>query len=190
MRSFLFRFFYKIDQIKRVIATKYNLIRYCYVFTRESSKNVTIRNKVRFNPYRTDTTRITLKDEVYIERHTTFQGGGILNIGRCTTIGEFTIIGCNMKIDIGDYVQIASGCSIRDSNHVIPKNHKELITASGIESEPVIIEDDVWIAANVSILKGVKIGKGSVIGANSVVTKDIPPYSIAAGCPAKVIKKR
>ena len=54
---------------------------------------------------------------------------------------------------------------------------------------PVLIEDSVWIGDNVVVLSGVTIGKGSVIGANSVVTKDIPPYSMAVGCPAKVIKK-
>ncbi len=54
----------------------------------------------------------------------------------------------------------------------------------------VIIKDDVWIGSNVTILKGVKIEEGSVIGAGSVVTKSIPPYSIAVGNPARVIKKR
>ena len=51
----------------------------------------------------------------------------------------------------------------------------------------VIIEDNVWIGNNVCILGGVRIGMGSIIGANTVVTKDIPPYSIAAGVPAKII---
>ena len=55
---------------------------------------------------------------------------------------------------------------------------------------PVVIEDDVWCGANVTILKGVTIGRGSVIAAGSVVTRSIPPYSIAGGVPARVIKKR
>ena len=54
----------------------------------------------------------------------------------------------------------------------------------------IIIEDDCWLGSHVTVTKGVRIGKGSVIGANSVVTKDIPPYSVAVGTPAKVIKKR
>ena len=53
----------------------------------------------------------------------------------------------------------------------------------------IIIEDNVWIGDKVTILSGVKIGIGSIIGANSVVTKDIPPYSIAAGVPSKIIKR-
>jgi lipopolysaccharide O-acetyltransferase len=58
-----------------------------------------------------------------------------------------------------------------------------------LNSLPVIISKNVWIGESVSILPGVRIGKASIIGANSVVTKDIPDYSIAAGNPAKVIKK-
>lgn len=54
---------------------------------------------------------------------------------------------------------------------------------------PVIIEDNVWIGEKTSIMPGVHIGKGSIIAANSVVTHDIPPYCIAAGVPAKVIKR-
>jgi acetyltransferase-like isoleucine patch superfamily enzyme len=57
-------------------------------------------------------------------------------------------------------------------------------------SKEVVIEDDVWLGYNVIVLPGVTIGKGSVIGAGSVVSKDIPPYSIAIGNPARVIKKR
>lgn len=57
-------------------------------------------------------------------------------------------------------------------------------------SKSVSIEDDVWLGYNVTVLPGVTIGKGSVIGAGSVVCSDIPPYSIAVGNPAKVIKRR
>jgi acetyltransferase-like isoleucine patch superfamily enzyme len=58
-----------------------------------------------------------------------------------------------------------------------------------IKMADIIIEDKVWIGFNVIILKGVKIGEGAVIGAGSVVTKDVPPYHIVAGNPAKIIKK-
>lgn len=56
--------------------------------------------------------------------------------------------------------------------------------------QDVIIEDGVWIGCNVTILKGVTIGRGAVVGAGSLVTKDVPPYAIAVGNPAKVIKSR
>ncbi|WP_264367794.1 DapH/DapD/GlmU-related protein [Paraglaciecola mesophila] len=60
----------------------------------------------------------------------------------------------------------------------------------GIVTAPVIIKDNVWIGYGVTILKGVEIGEGSIVAAGSVVTKNIPPYSIAGGIPSKVIKMR
>jgi acetyltransferase-like isoleucine patch superfamily enzyme len=59
-----------------------------------------------------------------------------------------------------------------------------------LTTDPIVIEDDVWIGANVTITCGVTIGAHSIIGANSFVNSDIPPYSIAVGSPAKVIKRR
>lgn len=61
---------------------------------------------------------------------------------------------------------------------------------SPIVSAPVVVEEKVWIAANATILKGVRIGKDAVVAAGSVVTKDVPPYAIVGGVPAKVIKMR
>ena len=59
-----------------------------------------------------------------------------------------------------------------------------------VYDQPVVIEDDVWVGANVTILKGVTIGHGSVVAAGAVVTKSCPPYSIIGGVPAKLIKMR
>ena len=65
----------------------------------------------------------------------------------------------------------------------------ENIDWNGVKSSPIIISDKVWIGFDVVILKGVTIGEGAIIGARSVVTKDVEPYSIVAGNPAKFIKK-
>jgi acetyltransferase-like isoleucine patch superfamily enzyme len=79
--------------------------------------------------------------------------------------------------------------SIYAENHLF--DDPELnIKEQGVKREFVKIEDDCWIAANTVILAGVTIGRGSVIAAGSVVTKDVPPYSIVGGVPAKVIKSR
>jgi acetyltransferase-like isoleucine patch superfamily enzyme len=113
------------------------------------------------------------------------------------------------KISIGDNVAINRGCEFYTSflvkggeitlgnNVVLSPNVRIYAIGHDPKTErlegvagPVVIEDDVWIAANSVLLPNVRVGRGSVVGAGSVVTKDIPPNSIAVGIPAKVIKKR
>ena len=84
---------------------------------------------------------------------------------------------------------IAPGCCIVAFDHGMEVGTIPMIKQPLIE-QAICIEDDVWIAANCTITKGVTIGTGSIIGANSVVTKDIAPYSIMGGVPAKLIKMR
>ncbi|GAC23344.1 galactoside O-acetyltransferase [Paraglaciecola mesophila KMM 241] len=84
---------------------------------------------------------------------------------------------------------IADAVSIRDTDHKHDKIGVPMIE-QGIVTAPVIIKDNVWIGYGVTILKGVEIGEGSIVAAGSVVTKNIPPYSIAGGIPSKVIKMR
>jgi acetyltransferase-like isoleucine patch superfamily enzyme len=112
-----------------------------------------------------------------------------LTVGNNSNIGPFAYIGCSGMITIGNNVMISPRVSIYAENHnfsSVDMTMKE----QGVTRENVIIEDDCWIAANSVVLAGVTIGKGSIIAAGSVVTKNIPPYSIAAGVPAKVIKSR
>jgi len=92
-------------------------------------------------------------------------------------------------IKIGNNVRIAPNCMMIAGNHVFD-NPDIPICKQGLIYKPITIEDDVWVAGRVNIMAGVTIGKGSVIAAGSVVTHDVPPYSVVAGCPAKVIKRR
>jgi acetyltransferase-like isoleucine patch superfamily enzyme len=140
---------------------------------------------------------ITAGDRVTIGKHaiirpTNIYGSAIgegLKIGNNSSIGPYSYIGCSGFIEIGDNVMMSPRVSIYAENHLF--DHPELtIKEQGVKREFVKIEDDCWIAANTIILAGVTIGRGSVIAAGSVVTKDVPPYSIVAGVPAKVIKSR
>lgn len=117
----------------------------------------------------------------------------IFHRARGVKIGENVLIGYNIIIDnsypylisIGDGVSLAG-------NNLILAHSKPLIYHKNILKSyiaPVIIEKNVWITVGVIILSGVRIGEGSIITAGSVVTRDIPPYSLAGGIPAKVIKK-
>ena len=114
---------------------------------------------------------------------------GYIEFGENCSLHEFSLIAGNGGVKIGNWVRIASGVKIYAAQHIF-KERDIPIYKQGIEGKGVVIEDDVWIGTNAIVLDGVKIGKGSIIGAGAVVTRDIPPYSVAVGVPAKVIGKR
>jgi len=137
--------------------------------------------------------RVVLGPRVHIYRGTIIEVGH----GGSVIIGEFTHIqsNCNLKgfvseLRIGSQVQIAPQCTFSPYEH----NFDDLsrpIWAQGLRSKgPIIIEDDAWLGAGVRVLEGVTIGRGAIIGAGAVVTRDIPPYAIAAGVPARVLGYR
>ena len=109
-------------------------------------------------------------------------------------IGDRSGIGPNCFLHgptkIGKCVMMGQDCLIYTRNHDFSNVDIPMIDQGFKEKKEVIIEDDVWIGARVIILPGVKIGKGSIIGAGAVVTKDVEPYSVVAGVPAKLIRKR
>lgn len=97
---------------------------------------------------------------------------------------------CNAaeSVTIGDNVLIASNVLITDSDHVIDPG-VPVTRNSRLLTRPVLVEHDCWVGQNAVIVKGVTVGHHSIIGANSVVTRDIPPFSVAVGNPARVIRK-
>ena len=111
---------------------------------------------------------------------------GDVIIGNNTRIGlHNTIIG---PVKIGNNVNLAQGITVTALNHNFTDSTKR-IDEQGVSTNPVTIEDDIWIGANAVILPGVNIGNHSVVAAGAVVTKDVPAHSLVAGVPAKVIKE-
>ncbi len=104
-------------------------------------------------------------------------------------IGYGAIDDATGRITIGDNVRIAPYVAMIATNHRFDRWDVP-IRLQGHNFGPITIEDDVWIGAHVVVTAGVTIGHGAVIGAGSVVTHDIPPYGIAVGAPARVIKSR
>ena len=144
---------------------------------------------------------ITLRRGVYCYMG---KGNRICNgvfLHEMTSIGSYNYIGhytMTANAEIGSYCSIASGVKIGQSDHdlscVSTSTHiygpKHGITDHNDCAKKAVICNDVWIAANAVIKQGVTVGTGAVIGAGAVVTKDVPPYAIVAGVPAKVIRYR
>lgn len=115
---------------------------------------------------------------------------GKIAIGKKCSINNFVqIANGDAEIRIGDYVRIGPSVTILSSSRNYKKKN-EFILYQGSTHATTTIEDDVLIASGAIILKGCHIGRGAVIGAGSVVTKDVPPYSVVVGIPAKVIGER
>ena len=112
---------------------------------------------------------------------------GTLKFGQDVFVGIGAQIICRQAISIGDDCLIAEYVTIRDHDHVFDLSKPT--AQAGFVCQPIVIGKNVWLGAKVTILKGVTIGDNSVVGANSVVTKDIPPNSVAAGTPARVIRE-
>jgi len=110
----------------------------------------------------------------------TIGGGTFLNLG--------VMIAADELVEIGEHCMFANGCFITDASHRFDDPHKPVPWQGFTSKGPTRIGDNVWCGANVVITGGVTIGQRCVIGANAVVTADVPPFSVAAGVPAKVLR--
>ena len=158
--------------------------------------------------------KVRLQDNIVIDDGVVLDAKGSdnlgIDIGSNVFIGRNTIVYCqNGDIEIGNNSNIGSNCQIfsagkvRIGNDVLIASYSYLVGGGHIHKDPdipiirqgrtargVVIEDNVWIGAAVKVLDGVTIGEGSIIAAGAVVTGDIPPYVIAGGMPAQVIRSR
>lgn len=116
-----------------------------------------------------------------------FEGKKFIEIGDYVSVNAFVHIWGHGGVKIGNRVMIATHTAISSLTH---DHTYEIMRFAPVIAKPVIIEDDVWIGSNAVINPGVTLGKGSVVGAGSVVTKDVPPYAIVVGIPARILKYR
>ncbi|MBE9192222.1 GAF domain-containing protein [Gloeocapsopsis crepidinum LEGE 06123] len=134
--------------------------------------------------------RIRLRDFVKIDLGVIIKThkSGDIEIGNNTYVGPYTCLS-------GNYIKIGRDCRIASHLGIYANNHNfgdpnRTIRGQGSSYKGIVIEDNCWLGSGVKVLDGVTVGQGSVIGAGAVVTKNIPPYSVAVGVPARVIKNR
>ncbi len=139
---------------------------------------------------------IQFGDNVVVGRYTVIECTGVvrelgegLKVGNDTGFGDYNFIGVRGPVEIGNNVLFGPRVSIHAENHNF-EDPDVIIRKQGASRKGVKIEDDCWIGSGVTIVDGVVIGRGAVVAAGAVVTKDVPPFSVVAGVPAKVIKLR
>ena len=152
--------------------------------------NVGKLNTVRGNPRIDCRGTIQLGKRVKIwshihKTHVSTGTNGRLQIGDHTFINSGTTISAHKEVTIGSHCQIAPDVVILDSDF-----HDASHASTSGESSSIHIGNHVWLATRSMVLKGVSIGDGATVAAGAVVTKDVPPYSVVAGIPAKIIKTR
>jgi acetyltransferase-like isoleucine patch superfamily enzyme len=137
--------------------------------------------------------QVSLGQNVHINRGTIVEvaNGSTIEIGPHTHVQAH----CNLyayagNIRIGSYVMIAPQCGLFPYQHKIDDLGIPMEQQAFVTKGDIVIEDDVWLGSGVKVMDGVRIGRGAVIGAGAVVTQDIPPYTIAGGVPARVIRER
>lgn len=170
------------------------------VFKKNSvmGKNVDI--GPRSNCESTCTELINIGNNCRISGRLQSQSGGRIIIGDNTCIYDKTVVGSVESITIGSCVIISNHVHIYDNNnHPTSVSVRHEMCMNGFDgdpwhwkhsaSAPIVIEDDVWIGEYAAVLKGVTIGRGAIVASHAVVTKDVPPYTIVAGNPARVVKE-
>jgi len=105
-------------------------------------------------------------------------------------IGDWTCIGANVEIYNKDKVAIGSQCVISQDSYICTASHDITSHLMALITRPVKVGDQCWIAAKATVLPGVTIGEGAVVGACAVASKDVPPWTVVVGNPAKEVKRR
>ncbi|MBE5808161.1 MAG: acyltransferase [Clostridiales bacterium] len=126
-----------------------------------------------------------MKGDIVLGDHVSISGGATFVSTRARlSIHDYALVGFNVTIITGDHVLTELG------RHIVEVGDSDKDRLGGDYDKDVTLEAGCWIGADVTILKGVTIGRGSVVGAGAVVTKDVPPYSICVGVPARCVGMR
>lgn len=111
-----------------------------------------------------------------------------MKIGRCVLIGRQSVISTGGYLEIGDYCLLAPRVYVSDADHIFKDIYQPVIQQGTTLGRSVIVEENCWLGINCVITGNLTIGRGSIVGANSLVKRDVPPFCVVVGNPAKIIK--
>ncbi|MFZ5906244.1 MAG: acyltransferase [Nitrospirota bacterium] len=111
-----------------------------------------------------------------------------MKIGKCVLVGRQSMISTGGFLEIGDYCVLAPRVYVSDADHVFTDIYQPILQQGATFNRSVIVEENCWLGINAVVTGNLTVGRCSIIAANAVVTKDVPPFSIMAGIPARIIK--
>lgn len=187
----------------RAVASIPNRVKACYKkkqFQKYAVAGEGLELSPRSNCHADTPGNITLGKHCRIYGTLESQSGGKIRMGDNCCIYNDSILGSVNSITIGNEVIISNRVHIYDNNNhpTDPRVRRQMCRGDfdgdawrwhHADNAPVVIEDNVWIGEYAAVLKGVTVGKGAIVASHAVVTKDVPPYTIVAGNPARVVKE-
>lgn len=171
-----------------LMTTAWTFLRYGHYFESIGEKSMFL-GVPCFDPGFTRPLAVVVGSRVTFYPAVGIRGFGRLVIGDDCSINSGVIFGLTCDLILGNHVMVGDNASFRTADHEFSRLDVPMLE-QGERRGSIVVEDDVWIGANATILRGVRIGHGAIVGANAVVTRDVAPYAIVGGVPARVIGSR
>ncbi len=170
------------------VATMWTLLRYGHYFERVGDGCCFVGTPV-FDPDFRGPLAVSIGRAVTFYPNVGIRGRGRLTIGDFCGINSGVIFGLTCDLTLGSHVMVADNVSFRTADHEFSDLAVPMLEQDE-RAAPIVVGDDVWIGANATILRGVTIGRGAIVGAHALVVKNVRPYEIVGGVPARTIGSR
>ncbi len=182
------RFESVLHRVMLGLRTAWTMIRYGHFFE-SIGENTVFVGVPDFDPGFNAPLVVALGDGVTFYPCVSIRGYGRLTIGDHTSINSGVIFGLTCELTLGKNVLVADNVSFRTADHEFSDVDRPMVE-QGERRGSIVVEDGVWLGANVTVLRGVRIGRDAIVGANAVVTRDVPACAIVGGVPARLIRSR
>lgn len=178
----------QLHRVGMTLSTAWTLIRYGHYFEALGDETMFV-GVPEFDPGFTAPLIVSVGRGATFYPRVSIRGCGRLAIGDHCSINSGVIFGLTCDLSLGNNVLVGDNVSFRTADHEFSDPARPMVE-QGERRASIVVEDDVWIGANATVLRGVRIGRGAIVGANAVVTRDVEPFAIVGGVPARPIGSR